>query len=174
MMRIRRQRVRAVRSDTCHYRGRPRAVRVMWASSTTRPRVWAYARRVSWASIRMWLPRHHASVVLLASMRTLLGRAAAQRARLGHTRRVLVCGRVTRVAQVATLRVIRSHVLYVWRAKMTTTVIRRHLASTVRSVNTRRPSRRTARHVWQVRPTLTATLQRFVLRVPSASMPLLV
>jgi hypothetical protein len=69
--------------------------------------------------------------VLLASMRTLLGRAAAQRARLGHTRRVLVCGRVTRVAQVATLRLPVIAAQCVQQGEMTTTVIRRHLASTV-------------------------------------------
>ena len=174
MIRIRRHRVWTVRSGTCHCRGRPRAVRVMWASSTTRRRLWPYARRVSWASIRMWWRRHHASVVLSVSMLMLLVRAAAHRAWLVPTRGVLVCGRATHVEQVATQRVARSIVSYVLRATMTTTAIRRHLVSTARSVNIRRPSRRTARCVWQVRPTLTAILQRCVLHVLWASMPLLV
>ena len=102
MTRIRRHRVSTVRSDTFLHRGQQFALRVVRASSTTRQRLWLYARRVSWASIRMWWRRRHASVVLSVSMLMLLVRAAAHRAWLVPTRGVLVCGRATHVEQVAT------------------------------------------------------------------------
>ena len=144
------------------------ALVALWASSITRR--WACAQRVRWVSIRHRRLKARASIVLLVNMRTLLGRAAAQRVSQASTQVQLVYGSVTCAVWVVTPRQALHSVVCVRQVSRTTTVTRLHRVSNVRLVGILLQGRLTARYARLVGPILTAILRQCAMVVLRATM----
>ena len=168
---IHRHRAWIVWLATCRIQVRSCAVRVQSDSCTMPPlRVQEYARRVRWVSTRTCLPKARASIVLLANMQMLLGRAAAQTACPASTRLLLGCGSVICAGWVGTLPSAHPHAQCARQAVVMWTVTRPHHVLVVKLASTRVLSGRTARRVWLVEPILTAILRQSAMAVVRATM----